>query len=143
MLLFFWMFSKASLCLYVRLSNGLDFSSRLRFQSFSKNIFSSLVLLFLFGKKLDLFFTSDSSVVFLLSLNISISLSLRSNSLRSFFRSAILLFGAGQNFRPNFSRLISSFVNVYVDRFITLGFVSSKLVFLFGLGLLKNNDCFF
>lgn len=132
MSLFLQMLSKASLCPYARLLNGLDFSCRSRFPSFTKNMFSSLAL-FLFGNKLVSFFTNDLSVMFSL-LNVSFSLNLHSNSLRFFFfLVVILLFRAGQNF----NRLISSFVSVYVDWFRWHKTQNNKPV-LFRLGLLKQ-----
>lgn len=76
--------------------------------------------------------------------SVSISLNFRSNSLRSFFSSAILLLGVGQNLRPSFSISVSFFDKVYVDRLMILGLIFSNLELLSRGGFLKNGrGCLF
>ena len=84
------------------------FSFRFIFHNSSKNVFS-LLLLFLSGKNLVLFFTRESSVSFLF-LNFSISLNFLSNTLRSVFSYPMLLFGVGQKLRPSLSRIIGLYL---------------------------------
>lgn len=134
------MLAKSPHCLFLRLLNDLAFSYRLRFQRFSKHRFLSFVLLFfLFGK--NLFFTNESSIMFSLLLNVSVSLNLAIKFSKIFCRSLMLFFRDRQNFRPKFNKLISSIVSAYVDRFIIFRFVLSKQVVFCRLE--KKNDVFF
>lgn len=95
-LMYFRRFCKASICLHARQLNNLGFSYKLSSRGFYKLCLIHLYYCFCLRRISICFFTIDWSVMFFFLLNVSVSLGLRSSSIRSFVRSLILLSGQGR-----------------------------------------------